>query len=298
MCSAGCYDDYFASLTLTPSWTQYTIYWTQLTRGGWGVPSLPFASNGIVSVQWRFATGTTFDMYVDDVAFVTGSVVSTGGVANSGGSGAGGASGGRGGTTGTTGSGGSSGSLMPGFIVDDYGYVTAGPWHGWVWDVAETPNLGTTITPLPTNQGGPGFSNTKAGSPLCMSGTVAQDPNWGGFAILGINIQQDRTSVFDPSIAWTPTGTGVKWQIANTGGSPLRLVIQGPAGYPSQWWCYSLIGSSGTIRWLDFNSQCWVGGIGTNYDESVPLDQVMIQVPGLNTAAQPFNFCLEGVAPY
>ena len=289
---SGCYDDYVASITLTPSWNQYTIYWTQLTHTGWGIPNLPFASNGIMSVQWHFAPGMIFDIYIDDVAFVTGSAVPTGGVV----AGSGGSSG-SGGATGTTGGGGSSGSLMPGFAVGDYGYVTAGPWYGWAWNVAETPNLGTTITPLPVNQGGPGFSTTTAGSPLCMSGSVAQDLNWGGFAILGINIAQDRTMTFDPSITWAPTGTGVKWQVANTGGSPLRLVIQGPAGYPTQQWCYPITSGSGTVRWADFNTKCWGDATTAPYD-GTPLDQVLIQVPGLNTAAQPFNFCLQGVAPY
>jgi hypothetical protein len=286
VCSgSGCYDDYFASFTLTPNWDQHTIYWTQLTHAGWGVPNLPFASNGIMSVQWHFATGTTFDMYIDDVAFVTGS-----------GSGAGGAGGG-GGATGITGSGGTSGSLMPGFMVDDSGYVTAGPWQGWAWTATETPNLGTTITPTPASQGGAGFTAVKAGSPLCTSGIVAQDPNWGGIAMLGVNIAQEKAVTFDPSITWTPTGTGVKWQVANTGASPLRLVIQGPAGYPTQQWCYPIAGGSGTVKWADFNSKCWGDATTVPYDNT-PLDQVLIQVPGLNAAAQPFNFCLQGVAPY
>jgi len=189
-------------------------------------------------------------------------------------------------------------SLMPGFIVDDHGYVTAGPWHGWAWTETEEPNLGTTIAPMPPDKGGAGFFATNAGSPLCVSGTVAQDPNYAGIAVLGINIQQDKTPWGAPLNTWTPTGSGVNWQVANTGGSPLRIAIQGPAGYPSQSWCYPITGSSGSIKWLDFASQCWVGGNGTNYDESVPLNQIIVEVPGLNTAAEPFNFCLEGVAPY
>jgi hypothetical protein len=218
--------------------------------------------------------------------------------ADSGAAGTGGAAG----TAGTGGAGGgntgSSEPLMPGFTVDDGGYVTAGPWHGWAWPTAEVPSLGTTMTPLPATLGGTGFAATKAGSPLCASGTVAMDPNLGGVALVGIWIQQNKTPANAPLNTWAPSGTGVKWQISNTGGSPLRIQIQGAAGYPSAAWCSVLTGSSGTIRWSDFNTQCWPGGASTNYDGSVPLNLIMVEVPGSNSAPVPFNFCVQGLAPY
>ena len=212
-------------------------------------------------------------------------------------------SGGRGGTGGAVSaagaeSTGSSESLMPGFTVDDGGYVTAGPWHGWAWAASEKPYLGTTITPQPSDQGGTGFGAVTAGSPLCISGTVVQDPNYGSVALLGFAIQQDKTPAYTPSNTWKPTGTGVRWQVKNTGGSPLRLQIQGVASYPSQSWCYPLVGNSGTIKWSDFNSQCWGSSTTVAYDGTIPLNQIIVQVSGLNYAAQPFDFCLEGAAPY
>jgi hypothetical protein len=55
---------------------------------------------------------------------------------------------------------------------------------------------------------------------------------------------------------------------------------------------------SGQSEWGKFNSQCWPGGSGKNYDSTVPLNQVMVEVPGTNSTAVPFDFCLEGMAAY
>jgi hypothetical protein len=205
-------------------------------------------------------------------------------------------------STGGTGGGGTAGGLMAGFTVDDGGYVTSGAWHGWPWPATENPNIGTTIVPKPGDQGGPGFSAVTAGSPLCVSGTVVADPAYGGVGLLGVSINQDKTPDNAPTGTWTPTGTGVKWQITNTGPSPLRIQINGTAGYPTQAWCNPIISGtgpskSGTINWADFNSQCWAGGNGTPYDGTTPIKEVIVVVPGLNTASQAFDFCLEGIGP-
>jgi hypothetical protein len=206
------------------------------------------------------------------------------------------------GGTGGTGGGGTTGGLMAGFTTDDGGYVTSGAWHGWAWPATEGPNIGTTIVPKPGDQGGSGFSAVTAGSPLCVSGTVVADAAYGGVGLLGVSINQDKTPSNAPTNTWTPTGTGVKWQITNTGPSPLRIQINGTAGYPTQAWCKAIISgtvpsTSGTINWADFNSQCWVGGNGTAYDGTTPLKEVIVVVPGLNTATQDFAFCLEGIGP-
>jgi hypothetical protein len=213
----------------------------------------------------------------------------------------------KGGTGGTggTGAGGTSGGLLAGFTVDDGGYVTAGPWHGWAWPATETPSKGTTMTPTPsaltdptTGQPGTGFGAVTAGSPLCVSGVVAADPAYGGVALLGFGLGQDKAPSNAPLNTWTVTGTGVSWSITNTGASPLRIQIQGTAGYPTAAWCSVLTGSSGQIKFTDFNSQCWPGGAGVNYDGTVPLNQIMVEVPGSNTTTVPFNFCLLGMVPY
>ena len=224
----------------------------------------------------------------------------TGSGGNGGSSGSGGGGGGGGGAAG-----GSSGSLLAGFTVDDGGYVTAGAWHGWAWPATETPNLGTTMTPTPsaltdpaTGQSGTGFGSVKAGDQLCVSGVVAASSVYGGVALLGFGLDQDKTPANAALNTWTPTGTGVQWAINNTGASPLRIQIQGTAGYPTAAWCSVLTGSSGQIKFTDFNSQCWPGGSGTNYDLSVPLNQIMVEVPGSNTTTVPFNFCLLGMVPY
>jgi hypothetical protein len=204
----------------------------------------------------------------------------------------------------TGGAAGTNGGLMAGFTTDNGGYVISGAWHGWPWPATENPTKGTTITPAPSDATppGPGFSAVTAGSPLCVSGTVAMDSLYGGVGLLGVSINQDKTPDNAPTGTWTPTGTGVKWQITNTGPSPLRIQINGTAGYPTQAWCNAIISGtgpskSGTINWADFNSQCWAGGNGTPYDGTTPIKEVIVVVPGLNTATQAFDFCLEGIGP-
>jgi photosystem II stability/assembly factor-like uncharacterized protein len=290
------------------TWTQRGVSdnWVSVASSTDGSKLVAITSAGHVWTSTNFGvTWTTAGAGVVGGGGAGGGGVGGGG-AGGGGVGGGGAGGigGVGGTGGVTGSStgaestGSSESLMPGFTVDDGGYVTAGPWHGWAWTASEKPYLGTTITPQPSDQGGPGFSAVTAGSPLCISGTVVQDPNYGGVAILGFAIQQDKTPAYATRNTWTPTGTGVRWQVKNTGGSPLRLQIQGVAGYPSQSWCYPLVGNGGTIKWSDFNSQCWGSATTVAYDGTIPPIQIMVQVSGLDNAAQPFDFCLEGAAPY
>ena len=65
-----CYDDYQTGFRLTRAWKEYRVLWSQLLRGGNGVPNLPFAADSIVAVQFRFSPGDSFDLYLDDVAFI------------------------------------------------------------------------------------------------------------------------------------------------------------------------------------------------------------------------------------
>jgi hypothetical protein len=67
-----CFDHWGATITLSSRWTSYTIHWTQLTSGTYGVPNEDFAPTGIFVIQWLFPQGTaTFDIYIDNVEFVT-----------------------------------------------------------------------------------------------------------------------------------------------------------------------------------------------------------------------------------
>jgi hypothetical protein len=66
----SCYDDYGTTLTLSGTWATYTIQWTQLTNGGWGVPASTFVPNGIYAIQFRSSPGTTFSFYIDDIRFM------------------------------------------------------------------------------------------------------------------------------------------------------------------------------------------------------------------------------------
>lgn len=65
-----CYDDYGIVLQLTNRWAVHSVTWSELKRGGKGVPNLPFDPDGILSIQWRYYPGQTFDLYVDDVELI------------------------------------------------------------------------------------------------------------------------------------------------------------------------------------------------------------------------------------
>jgi hypothetical protein len=70
-CTTACFDHWGTSITLSSSWTTYTIYWTQLTSGTWGVPSMSFDPGGMFVIQWLFPPSVTFDIYIDDIEFIT-----------------------------------------------------------------------------------------------------------------------------------------------------------------------------------------------------------------------------------
>ncbi|HVV53637.1 MAG TPA: hypothetical protein VHO06_28535 [Polyangia bacterium] len=67
-----CSNDFGADLTLTTTWTKYTILFANMTQqAGWGAPR-PAAIDptGVVAVQFQVtAPGATYDIWVDDVTF-------------------------------------------------------------------------------------------------------------------------------------------------------------------------------------------------------------------------------------
>jgi hypothetical protein len=66
----GCYDDFGARLALSSNWGQYTILFAQLTQDGWGRIASQFDPSTLYSIQFLVAAGATFDIWVDDIAFV------------------------------------------------------------------------------------------------------------------------------------------------------------------------------------------------------------------------------------
>ena len=186
---------------------------------------------------------------------------------------------------GTGGSGGSSGrSDLGPYRVAASGYVTSGTWSGYAWTT--TDSLGTTISPSK-------FSSVGDGGRLCVKGVVS---NLGVevYAILGINVAQphDGGSVG----VWTPTGSGLAYSLTRNVSSPLRIQIQGAAGYPSESWCVNITGNSGKIAWTQFQQSCW-DTYGTFYDGKIPLESVMVDVPGISSTRVSYDFCVDSIGP-
>lgn len=66
-----CEHHYYKIVQVTPSWQRFTLAFSELglEPGGAPVPAA-FRAKGMVSLQFRFALGQTYDLYLDDVAFV------------------------------------------------------------------------------------------------------------------------------------------------------------------------------------------------------------------------------------
>jgi hypothetical protein len=184
------------------------------------------------------------------------------------------------------GAGGSSVSSAPGpYAVEAGGYVKSGPWQGYAWTVTDP--LGSTISPSD-------FSMVGAGGRLCVKGVVVADPSYDVYAILGINVAQPQNGG-SPGV-WTPTGWGLAYSLTTDIASPLRVQIQGAAGYPSESWCADVTGSSGKIPWTQFSQNCWWNS-GPYYDGKTPLQSVMFEVPGTNSNSVSYSFCVNSIGP-
>jgi hypothetical protein len=109
---------------------------------------------------------------------------------------------------------------------------------------------------------------------------------------LGVNLNQSRSG---PENLWKPDGTGLAYDVTNSGGSPLRIQIQGAAGWPTEAWCAVVSGTSGKILWNQFNASCW-DNLGSSYD-GTPLQSVMLLVPGNMGSSLPFSLCLNSIRP-
>ena len=70
ICSgAKCNDHFGSSITLSTAWTAYTLTFKDIKQQGWGTPAT-FDATKLVGLQFQVDKGTTFDFWVDDVAFV------------------------------------------------------------------------------------------------------------------------------------------------------------------------------------------------------------------------------------
>ena len=69
--ATGCYDHYNERLFFSTTWTQETIYFTKLVQDGWGNLAPAFDPTTLYSIQFNVAAGSTFDISIDDLAFIT-----------------------------------------------------------------------------------------------------------------------------------------------------------------------------------------------------------------------------------
>lgn len=176
---------------------------------------------------------------------------------------------------------------LPGFFVEAGGYVTSGDWHGYAWTGTDEV-AGSTITPTD-------FESISAGESLCVSGRVGADPDYGGFAMLGLNLNQDIEGDASES-SWTPWGAGIAYDIADAADSVLRILLVAEQNDADATWCAPVTAGSGIIAWSDFNTQCW-DNMGEPYDGMTPLKSAIVFVPGSSASDVPFDFCLNGLGP-
>jgi glycosyl hydrolase family 12 len=174
------------------------------------------------------------------------------------------------------------------------GYFTSGGWNGYAFTATNV--VGTTITPAT-------FETLPAGQPFCVSGSVAADPDFAGVSLLGFNVnqaQQPAAGETDPAVGTTvPQGTGIAVSFTKTLAAPLRIQIQGPNGdtLASDRWCYEIQETGGPVfaPYAEFNTTCWAPTTGTAY-AGQPITAVLFTVPGVDTAATPYGYCIDGFA--
>jgi len=66
-----CNDHFGKDIRLTEAWTLYTMAFSDLLQLGWGQPSASLDVAHLYAVQFQVAKGVTFDVWLDDVAFLS-----------------------------------------------------------------------------------------------------------------------------------------------------------------------------------------------------------------------------------
>ena len=210
------------------------------------------------------------------------------------------------------GKGGAGGSpSIPGFSIDAGGYVLANTWHGYAWPAGVTSGAAgaATTTIDPAN-----FSAVAAGATeLCVSGSIGQASDYGGAAMIAVNVNQGQIADDagnNPNGVVSIGGSGITVTYSQTVRTEIRIEIQTPAGEndPTGRWCAVLRGAvagetvTETVTWQQFwggtsvtTDGCWNSG-GNHPPVGTQIQTVGLLVPGGNSAAVPFNFCLQGLA--
>jgi hypothetical protein len=67
----GCFDHWGSQVPLSQSWTKVTVRFSNLTQAGWGNLVSQFDASTVFRIHWEIPAGATFDIWVDDLAFLT-----------------------------------------------------------------------------------------------------------------------------------------------------------------------------------------------------------------------------------
>lgn len=65
----GCWDHYGQYVTLTTTWTKYSVSFSSLEQGGWGRQGTAFDPTTLYRVEFDIDVNATFAIWIDDVAF-------------------------------------------------------------------------------------------------------------------------------------------------------------------------------------------------------------------------------------
>jgi hypothetical protein len=167
---------------------------------------------------------------------------------------------------------------MSGSALDQGNYFQSGAWMGYVW--TSTSGAGSSIAPM-------SFEAQATGMPRCVQGSVSPQADYSGTAILGFNLSEGA-GVTSMTIA--PSKAGVIVEVENRTDAPLRFQVKSAITGGIEW-CTDITGSGGFIAWESLRTECWGAG-GKAYARE-PIASAMVLVPGSDTTAVAFDFCVN-----
>lgn len=193
----------------------------------------------------------------------------------------------------SSGAGGSGAPLEspPGFFSG--GYLTSGPWMGWVFTYADSAGEGTLVSPVCDANGCVPAWEKQA----CLKGVVAQDPASSTFVGLAFH---NNNPMSGGTGTWTVTGQGVYISLSNPPPAA-RVQLQEPnTSSNDQRYCAPLpSGGTGVIPFSSFKTYCWgdVAHPSRALALGTQIHETAIVVPGSSASATPFDFCLVDIHP-
>ena len=155
----------------------------------------------------------------------------------------------------------------------DPNYVSRGEWFGYTFSTADG-------------------ASAIAHEGTCASGFSALDPELEAEpfgAAWTWNVQQLESA--ESGEPWSPTSQRISVDVSTTFDEPVQLIMLDEA-FNS--WCVPLAGGPEIVRWTDLRETC---GGGAAFDGITGIYAVGILVPPGTEEPQPFDFCVETLAP-